>query len=163
MKTQLRGNKSDGVINPAWETMAARVNCPADLRRLVGEGPLMRMVQESVGEVRVPESGCGSNGGGVPSDVLLKLLTYSYAAGYTGSAEIVEELRWDEVMSDLAAEHSLRLDDLRGFRRRCRSQLQRCLGEVLRRVAVGPDLPCEVEAHARIARAVQADSFALDE
>jgi hypothetical protein len=163
MKTQFSANKSNRVTSPTWETMAARVDCPADLRRLVGEGPLMRMVQESVGEVREPESGCGSSGGGVPSDVLLKLLTYSYAAGYSGSAEIVEELRCDGVMSDLAAEHSLRLDDLRGFRRRCRSQLQRCLGEVLRRVAVGPGMPCEVEAQVRIARAVQADSFALDE
>jgi hypothetical protein len=143
--------------------MAGGPACPVDLRRLVGEGQLARVVQESVQETRGDDSCCGSNRSGVPRDILLKLLTYSYAAGYSGSAEIVEGLRCDGGLSGLAAEHHPRFEDLRHFRRHCRLQLQRCLGEVLRRVAADPELPCEVEAQARIARAVKADSFAWDE
>jgi hypothetical protein len=79
---------------------------------------------------------------------------------------------------------------LRRFRRRCRTDLRRCLAAVLRRAEqsgfrpgcvgiptaesqpgfspnrmsiAGYDARFEIEADARIARAVQADSFAMDD
>jgi hypothetical protein len=173
--------------------MASPAAGPLDLRSRLGEGRLAQSVVESVQDVTVldGEDGCcGHSKNGLPSAILLTLLTYSYAAGYFASADVEGELNRDDVLRYLAAGHRPQFDDFRQFRRRCRSELRRCLARVLRRTwergveptgadetnqaleqamaatrweGAGFDARFELEADARIARAVQADSFALDD
>jgi hypothetical protein len=173
--------------------MASPVGCPVDLRRLVGEGILARLVLESVSDQAVQDrmdGCCGRSANGLPSAILLTLLTYNYAACCYGSTEIEEGLRRDDVPRYLAADCRPQRDDLRQFRRRCRSELRRCLADVLRRVSaygIDPEDPgdaglesqlelsvdrwrtpgfdprFEIEADARIALAMQTDSYAMDE
>jgi hypothetical protein len=173
--------------------MAPPTAHPRDLRRLVGEGTTVRLVLESVSDPTAQDRAdgcCGQSANGLPSAILLTLLTYSYAACCYGSAEIEEGLQRDDVLRYLAADYRPQVDDLRQFRRQCRSELRRCLAEVLRRASeygidpvnlgdaglesylglsvnrwptAGFDARFEIEADARIARAVQADSFAMDD
>jgi hypothetical protein len=173
--------------------MAPPTAHPRDLRRLVGEGALARLVLESISNPTAQDRAnrcCGHNADGLPSAILLTLLTYSYAACCYGSAEIEEGLQRDDVLRYLTGDCRPQVDDLRQFRRRCRSELRRCLAEVLRRASehgidpadpgdtglesylglfvdrwptAGFDARFEIEADARIARAVQADSFAMDD
>jgi hypothetical protein len=188
--------------SPSWnnrllDSSCTRMTSPAagllDLRSRLGEVRLAQLVLESVQDVTVPdgEDGCcGHSRNGLPSAILLTLLTYSYAAGYFASADVEGELGRDDVLRYLAAGHRPQFDDFRQFRRRCRSELRRCLARVLRRTwergiepvgagetnqesnralavnrwePTGFDARFELEADARIARAVQADSFALDD
>lgn len=166
---------------------------PSDLRSLVEEAKLVRLVLESVRDMTVNGSAdgcCGLNANGIPSAILLALMTYSYATGCFGSADVADEVRRDDLLRCLATDHRPQDSDLRQFRRRCRAELRRCLGEVLRRVpdpglvhecpkrpppgrcCVPPAKPSsfsqgddrfEAEAEARIALAVQTDSLAMDE
>lgn len=158
-------------------------------------GTLVRLVSESIQDILEQERAmgcCGTSANDLPSTILLRLLTYSYAVGFYGSEEIEGQLPQDDALRYLTAEYRPRFDDLRQFRRRCRSQLRRCLTEALRRAAeCGIELPTtaiatdpqlgllksrqnrwpaagaatrfEIEADARIACAVLADCLALDE
>ena len=89
-------------------------------------------------------------------DVLLGILTYFYARGIYASDEIASVIASDPDTDEL---HSFAFTctepavALRNFRRKNRAALELCLAKVLRN---------EIEAGRRVARAIEADAFALD-
>jgi hypothetical protein len=193
MNTRWSPSWNNRLLDSSRSRMPSPVVGLVDLRSRLGEGRLAQSVLESIQDVTLfdGEAGCcGHSRNGLPSAILLTLLTYSYAAGYFASADVEDELNRDDVLRYLAAGHRPQFDDFRQFRRRCRSELRRCLAKVLRRTwecniepigegathqesqresavtrweGTGFDARFELEADARIARAVQADSFALDD
>jgi hypothetical protein len=186
MTTRWKSEWNDRPAGLFFDDPAGSGSGLVDLRRVAGEGGLARVVLDSVKDI---EDLPGSNGV-VPAAIMLTLLTYGYAAGWYGSDEIEAGVRQDDVLRYLAANHRPRFDELRRFRRLYRSQLRRCLAGVLRRLSdrglepvcgasgggesylglsvnrwpeAGYDSRHEVEAERRIGRAVQADSYAMDE
>jgi hypothetical protein len=83
--------------------------------------------------------------------VMLSLLTYCYACGRYSSEEIERAIEREPVLRYLSAGLRPASAQIRGFRRRHRRALTRCLGQVLalawrRRLEAGPDAGCPPHA-----------------
>jgi hypothetical protein len=120
---------------------------------------------------------------------MITLLTYCYATGVYGSMDIELNIRRDQMTRYLCAKTYPDVDDLRSFRRDRCLKIKHCLAAVLRRVwelrfcgdeaepiggspcvgaplnrctGINPAPNLSGEAEERIARAIRADSIALD-
>lgn len=165
---------------------------PDDLSLYIGKKTLVKLVLEAVEgideggscPVSVTAEKCV-----IQPVMLITLLTYCYATGVYGSMDIELNIRRDQMTRYLCAKTYPDVDVLRSFRRDWRLKIRQCLASVLRRVwelrfcgddaePVGglsyagsslsrwtgmrptPNFPDEAEE--RMARAIRADSMALD-
>jgi transposase len=165
---------------------------PDDLSLYIGKKTLVKLILEAVEGIDMGESRLGAVASEqvvVQPAMMLTLLTYCYAAGVYGSMDIELNIRRDQMTRYLCAKTYPDIDVLRSFRRDCRLKIKQCLTLVLRRVwelrfcgddaepigglsYVGSSLgrwsgtrPApnfSSEAEERIARAIRADSMALD-
>lgn len=122
--------------------------------------------------------------------MMLTLLAYCYATGVYASGEIEQKIERDSMTRYLCAKTYPSSDDIRAFRRYQRAEIRQCLADVFRRAwklrfsgeedggiaeegshsklsiqrwIESPSSPdFEVEAEARLVRAIRADSMALD-
>ena len=140
-----------------------------DLRKLIvheNMGPLypaaalIRMVLEATehtGWTSAP-----TKQGATPAPVLRSILTFCYATGIYSSIDIEAAVRYDPAVRYLSANHRPSWESIRDFRRKNMSGLRMALSRLL--VCALPDSTekdCS-EAGRRLARAIQADSCALD-
>jgi len=171
----------------------AYVSFPYDLGVWMDRQPLMGLALQTAAEAASRHFGAGDfirDGKRYRPQVLLALLSYSYATGRFASSSIEQAIREDEKTRYLAVNSHLEASLLRNFRRRYRPALKECLLNLIRSVwetrpdprstplcaKVAPtavprlvpqygrflrDLVCEVER--RIDRAVQFDTMELDE
>ena len=171
----------------------AHESFPYDLSAWMDRQQLMGLALQAAAEAGSTHFGAGDfimAGERYRPQVLLALLSYSYATGRFASSLIEQAIREDEKMRYLAANSRLDGALLRCFRRRHRPALKECLLNLIRRVwetrhhrmsaplranAAPPtvqglvpwngrfmrDLVCEVER--RIDRAVQFDTMEMDE
>jgi hypothetical protein len=171
----------------------AHESFPYDLSAWLERQHLMCLALRTAAEVGTSHFGADDfirDGERFRPQMLLALLSYSYATGRFASSLIEQAVREDEPTRYLAANSLLDGELLRRFRRRHRSALRDCLHNLIRIVwetrqhlMSGPfradtastvvpgsmplngrlmrDLVCEVER--RIDRAVQFDSMEMDE
>jgi len=165
---------------------------PDDLSLYIGKKTLVKLILEAVDGIELGGSRAGgvtSETVVVQPAMMLTLLTYCYATGVYGSMDIELNIRRDQMTRYLCAKTYPDIDEIRSFRRDCRRIIKHCLVAVLGRVwelrfcgddaepigglsYVGSSLDrwsgtrstpnFSNEAEERIARAIRADSMALD-
>jgi transposase len=174
-------------ISPACQTHWL----PDDLSLYIGKKTLVKLILEAAEGIDAGWTGAGAeaiDSHAFQPAMMLTLLTYCYATGVHGSADIELEIRRDRMTRYLCAKTYPDLDAIRSFRRQYRLKLKQCLAAVLCRVwelrFCGDDaepidgryigtspsrwtdaMPVpkfDSEAEERITRAVRADSMALD-
>jgi hypothetical protein len=157
---------------------------PADLRAWLPEGTLVYLALEAVQSISSPARGAREGQLGqsrLSQPILMTLLTYCYAIGLYGSKDIEVHTQMDRTVRYLCARNYPDWNLLRTYRRRNKDALRVCLEHLfaaawqLRQsqaalpggVAVVPPVEPSnrfaAEARERLARAVQADSIAMDE
>ncbi|TMQ00021.1 MAG: hypothetical protein E6L09_07680 [Verrucomicrobia bacterium] len=170
---------------------ASEVALPDDLRDWMDRYSLARLVLEAIQAATLPSAPATAMRGGnagIRPHMLLSLLTYCYATGVHGSADIELISTQDPMVRHLCADIYPEAQVLRQFRRRNREAIRTCLAEVLRRAwaiqlspgAGNPDeLPVAIvpddqfnapalhafaaEAEQRINRAVRLDCWTFDD
>lgn len=165
---------------------------PEDLSGYIGKKTLVKLILEAVEErsARSAEwAGCGIGDAELRPAMMLTLLTYCYASGIYGCADIQLGTQHDPMIRYLCAGSCPDIGALRSFRRYHRETLAACLAATLRHVwqlrfcgedaePIGrvsclesslrrwtdvnltPDF--EREAEKRITQAARADSMAAD-
>jgi hypothetical protein len=166
---------------------------PDDLSLYIGKKTLVKLVLEAVEGIDAGGSGRGpvtAEKVVIQPAMMITLLTYCYATGVYGSMDIELNIHRDQMTRYLCAKTYPDVDVLRSFRRDWRLSIQQCLATVLSRVwelrfcgddaepigglsyadsslnrwtgmTPAPNFPNEAEA--RIARAIRADSMAMDD
>lgn len=141
---------------------------PEDLRTWISEPELAGLVEDAVQQVRGAERRVGCT---AAWDVLLGIITYSYVTGQYASEEIENSLKYSAHLDHV---HSLVFGNapastvLRRFRRVNRGAIEQCLAAVIRSAcghlkgSESQSLDYLHEANARVAHAIQVDSWALD-
>ena len=141
---------------------------PEDLRTWISEQDLADLVEDAVQQVRGAKRAVACTCGW---DVLLGIMTYSYATGLYASEEIENSLNYGTGLDHV---HSLVFGNapastvLRRFRRVNRGAIEQCLAAVIRSAcghlegSESQSLDYLHEANARVAHAIQIDSWALD-
>jgi hypothetical protein len=159
-------------------SLESTLELPADLRELIDDSTLVRLIFETLHVVEQEQSETHPDHRlpiGQPR-VLLTVLTYSYAAGLYGSQEIERQVLRDSQLLYLAAKASPSANELRQFRRLHRFWLQRSLSRLLKsawqaRADYPTERPLTAEsesffdwtAEQRINHSVLIDTMALDE
>ncbi len=138
-------------------------NPPADLREWVDEQLLVKLALDAVQTLDWPAAATDRNE--LRPQMMLTLLSYCYAAGIYGSADIAATLRSDRVLHYICARTYPDGRELRHFRRQNRARLQHCLAYIfkeaweLRFEEAGIDpLGCawfETELNQNVAAAIQ--------
>jgi transposase len=163
---------------------------PDDLSLYLGKKTLVKLVLDAVQTINgetVDYTWFAKGGRTFQRPMMLTLLTYCYATGAYGAVDIELNIRHDQMTRYLCAKTYPDIDVIRGFRRLNRSQIRECLAVVLRRAwelrfadeadcgdnrsaaylnlssLLWPTPDFTREAEERVARAVRADSMALDE
>jgi transposase len=167
---------------------------PEDLSLYLGKKTIVMLILEAVqtinGERLEFNRFASANGETFHSPMLLTLLTYCYATGVYGSADIEVNVGRDPMTRYLCARTYPDMGIIRGFRRQNREKLSQCLTLVLKRAwelrfsgeenesdkysfyltasisrwmesGACPDFAREAEE--RIAKAIRSDSMSLDE
>jgi transposase len=165
---------------------------PGDLSRYLGRKTVVKLILDAVHSVigdSVDYQWFASDGKTFQRPMMLTLLTYCYATGVYGSAEIELNIERDRMTHYLCAWTYPDIDVIRGFRRLNRREILQCLVLVLRRAwelrfsedepspagdacgrrllnrwfrsEVAPDFTADAEQ--RIAEAIRADSMTLDD
>ena len=109
---------------------------PDDLRDWMDRHSLARLVLEAIQAATLPSAPATAMRGGnagIRPHMLLSLLTYCYATGVHGSADIELISTQDPMVRHLCADIYPEAQVLRQFRRRNREAIRTCLAEVLRR------------------------------
>jgi len=165
---------------------------PDDLSLYLGKKTLVKLILEAVPAVNgesVEYAGFASDGIVFRNSMMLTLLTYCYATGVYATGEIEQNIQRDPMTRYLCARTYPNVDAIRSFRRHQRVEIQRCLAAVLQRAwrlrfsdteeretpdhgylktqtgcLANPELLADFESEAeeRLARAIRADSMALD-
>ena len=165
---------------------------PDDLRDWMDRHSLARLVLEAIQAATLPSAPATAMRGGnagIRPHMLLSLLTYCYATGVYSATDMELGIESDQMIRYLCARNYPDIFEIGLFRRYNRARITQCLMAVLRRVwelrfcgedaepirgvacfaslparwtdpNLPPDFQCEAEQ--RIARAVRADSMALD-
>jgi len=156
-------------------------NLPEDLREWLNENELAQFVDEAVQQVSIAEMTPGRT---PVWDILLGIITYSYAIGLYRSDEIEDSLNRNPRMNQvhtMAFGHAEPAAVLRGFRRANRNAIELCLVELFRSalaciqersrgyiidtintgVDAAPGLLRD-EASARVQHAIESDCWALE-
>ena len=182
------------MTNETTETRAGTPLClPDDLSLYLGKKTVVKLVLDAVQTINgesVDYAWFATDGKAFQRPMMLTLLTFCYASGTYGSADIELNIRRDQMTRYLCTKTYPDIDVIRGFRRLNRLLIKQCLAFVLRRAwelrfseeqnddnqnascsdvsptswsaqRLTPDFACEAEE--RVARAVRADSMALDE
>jgi hypothetical protein len=156
-------------------------NLPKDLREWLNETELAQFVDDAVQQVSRAETIPGRT---PVWDILLGIISYSYAIGLYCSDEIEDSLNRNPRMSQvhtMAFGHAQPAAVLRGFRRANRNAIELCLAELFRSALVciqersrgyivdlvetGVDAvagPPRDEASARVRHAIESDCWALE-
>lgn len=139
---------------------------PEDLAEISGAVRLMHVALEAAQAAEPPPMRCGEDG--KPLAQLLTLYTYALARNWVGSEEIVARVPEDGCLRYLAGRPFPTAEGLRRFRRDhpalVRSAFAYLVSRVLGQVDALPRLGFDPrgEASRRFARAVEADSLALE-
>src|SRR5688572_13374063 len=154
---------------------------PEDLREWLNEAELAQFVDEAVQQVSRAETTPGRT---PVWDILLGIITYSYAIGLHRSDEIEDSLNRNPRMNQvhtMAFGHAQPAAVLRGFRRANRNVIELCLVELFRSALVrirersrgyivdtvdnGIDVVARLlrdEASARVQHAIESDCWAME-
>lgn len=165
---------------------------PDDLSHYLGKKTLVKLILEAVQVVNgesVRYEGFASDGMSLPKSMMLTLVAYCYATGVYPAGEIEQNVQRDQMTRYLCAKTYPNGDAIRAFRRYHRAEIRQCLAVLFRRAwalrfsgddegsagdesystlsmarwidsRAQPDF--DLEAEARLARAVRVDSMALD-
>ncbi len=134
-----------------------------DLRLLVGECALIRLVREAVDVVvRGLPLGRWQSNPRLDSQVLFALLTYSYAAGAHASEDIEWNCQWDPATRRITAAAPVEQDVLRAFRRANRPWIEGCLAWVLEGVAAARQIGVRASRDSQDARVKWPDCAFLE-
>ncbi len=146
---------------------AANPALPDDLAEWLGAVRLTHFVLGAVAEVESPRNEFrlpGEEGHGFR--MLLTLMSYAYARGIYGSAEMAERVVTDTDLRYLATADQPSAKTLRQFRRLNWMLLRTTVGRLVAMAAGASDqdawFNAITEADLRLERAVAADSYALD-
>jgi len=164
---------------------------PHDLSLYIGKKTLVELILRAIEDLnaRTPEREIGTPNTAFQPAMMLTLLTYCYATGVYGSADIQLGIQHDPMIRYLCARDYPDICGIRSFRRYHRERVTQCLSAVLRqvwelrfcgedaepirsvasiessvvrRIDVNTTPDFEHEAGKRITRAVRADSMATD-
>ncbi len=138
-------------------------NPPGDLREWIDEQLLVKLALDAVQTLDLPPATMDPNE--LRPQMMLTLLSYCYAAGIHGSADIAAAIRTDRVLYYICARTYPDSRELRRFRRQNRERVQHCLTYIfkqaweLRFEEAGVDrLGCawfDIELNQNVATAVQ--------
>jgi transposase len=165
---------------------------PNDLSLYIGKKTLVKFILEAIEEMNLPPVNTENSEPAdkpLAPVTMLTLLTYCYATGVYSATDIELGIQSDQMIQYLCARNCPDIFEIGLFRRYNRARITQCLIAVLRRVWelrfcgedaepirgaacfgslpawwTDPNLPPDFqrEAERRIARAVRADSMALD-
>ena len=124
------------------------VNLPPDLRTVVDERTLLRIILESIPEGDSART-AGSEGSFRPT-MMLTLVSYAYAIGVYGSADLESALLRDPTLRYICARQFPGWQDIRRFRRGNRARIELTLSAVLMRVFLEHLFPSSPEAAAQL-------------
>lgn len=146
---------------------AANPALPDDLAEWLGAVRLTHLVLDAVADTESPRTEFrlpGEEGHGFR--MLLTLMSYAYARGIYGSAEMAERVVLDTDLRYLATGAQPSARTLRQFRRQNWMLLRTAVARLVALSAGGSDqdawFNATAEADLRLERAVAADSYALD-
>jgi len=153
-------------------------NLPPDLRTVVDERTLLRLILESIPEGDAARPAAPATEVSLRPPMMLTLICYSYAIGLYGSTDLESMLLQDRTLRYICARQFPRWQDIRRFRRGNRARIEQTLSAVLMRVFLEhlfPSVPematlsmiklCEqiqVEANHRIETAILLDGVEVD-
>lgn len=172
------GDKNGGGSRSSPQFSTERSAVPEDLRTWISEPELAHLVENAVQQISGAERAVDRTRAW---DVLLGMITYFYATGQYASDEIEDSLNryasLDHVPS-LVFGYAPASTVFRRFRRTNRAAIEQCLAKVIRSACEYSKEPSVVstdrsgsenesldfqhEANARLAHAIQLDSWALD-
>jgi hypothetical protein len=132
----------------------------AGLGREISPRSLMEIVYDVVHRIAWPE--WKHQAGAAPAPVLRTVLVYCYVVGTMSSEEIEAAGIHDPAVRYLCANHRLNWETIREFRRANQPILFEALSLTIERVLGGFASRARLFAAERLARAVQADSAAMD-
>ena len=165
---------------------------PDNLSVYIGKKTLVKLILDAIEDLNARPTSSRAPAAGNPQfqpAMMLTLLTYCYATGVYATADVELSMQHDQMIRYLCSKNYLNLPVLLEFRRYSRDRIKECLATVLRRVwelrfcdedarpMAAAAFPGPVfsqwpnrrptpnfaaEAERRIARAVRADSMAMD-